>query len=92
MDVYTASNFKKHQSTIFKNILKQKKPVEITVNSANTHEALVLLPKDEYEQLAAIKTQLVAQATSEIQQFALHQKHNVLKTDAEIEAWFNEDE
>lgn len=95
MDTYTAAYFKKHQAAIFKSILKEKRPVEITVNAVKTNdsnESFVLLSKDEYKQLATIKAHLVDQATSNIQQFARHQKAGVLKTEAEIEDWLNEDE
>lgn len=69
LDVYSTTNFRKKQSTIFKTILKSNRPIEVTVNDTKpngANDGLVIIPKDEYQTLMTLKAQLVEQANASI--------------------------
>lgn len=75
MAVYTATDFQKKQSAILKNILKRRQPVEVIVDTVKTNgssDSVVIFPKDDYQNLIALKSQLVQQATTDIQTMVLH--------------------
>lgn len=94
MDVYTSTNFRKKQASIFKTVLKQNQPVEVTTGSTKTNgasEGVVIVSKDDYQNLMALKSQLVQQATTEIQEMVLRTNPATLTDLNEIEAWLDED-
>lgn len=56
MDVITPTNFRKDIFKVLKNIIKNKKPIEITVNSKSEfNDGVVVMDKDEYEKLKELE-------------------------------------
>ncbi|WP_054725808.1 hypothetical protein [Paucilactobacillus hokkaidonensis] len=58
LDIYTPTNFRKNQANIFKSILSQNKPVEITIASEHLgpNDGIVAISKKRLRRIFKLKT------------------------------------
>ncbi|BAP85304.1 hypothetical protein LOOC260_107640 [Paucilactobacillus hokkaidonensis JCM 18461] len=94
LDIYTPTNFRKNQANIFKSILSQNKPVEITIASEHLgpNDGIVAISKKDYEEYLNLKQMAVDNAKQEIAEYSRARGPRHLSNPKEIEAWFDEGE